>query len=170
LPPLEGKPIRVTFRPHLTNSRGKLESASGRGFEVHAGSFLPHRRVVLDAALLTDARELRRILAHEIFHFVWFRLGNPLRWSYEDLLKAEMEGHARGELGWSGESRKNALSPPDRADRTRAWRLYACESFCDTGAFLALEGRHPEFTLAARLQKTRKEWFFRNVLDDRMSI
>jgi hypothetical protein len=160
----------VRFRPRLTNYRGKLESATGRGFEVHAASFLPKRRVVLDTALLNNTRELRRILAHEIFHFVWVRLGNPLRWSYEDLLADESKCHGRGELGWSAECRKHVLTPKDLGARTRAWRLYVCESFCDTGAFLALGGRHPEFTLAARHQKRRKEWFFRNVLDKRMSI
>ncbi len=55
-------------------------------------------------------RELARILVHELFHFAWVRLGNPARRSYEALVREEWKRRARGELGWSAESRKRALS------------------------------------------------------------
>jgi hypothetical protein len=91
-----------------------------------------------------------------VLHFVWVRLGNPARRSYEDLLAVE---RSRGELGWSAEMRRRALAPPDARARTRRWREYACESFCDTGAwFLTGRARHQEFTLAARARQRRRRW------------
>jgi hypothetical protein len=127
---------------------------------VHAASFLRGRCVVLDSALLRRPRELRRILIHELFHFVWLRAGNRSRLEYERLVRHEHSSGARGELGWSAEWRKDALRALDRSTRTRRWREYVCESFCDTAAWLYSTGvRHPEFTLAARYRSRRREWF-----------
>jgi hypothetical protein len=115
---------------------------------------------VLDRELSDRPRELARILAHEFFHFVWVRLGNRRRRSFETLLREELKRSARGDLGWSAESRKRALKPSPAASHARAWREYVCESFCDTGAWV-FSGvrRHPEYTLAARHRKRRAEWF-----------
>ena len=42
----------------------------------------------------------------------------------------------------------------------RRWSEYACESFCDTAAWLyAGAGEHAEFTLAARWSEARRAWF-----------
>lgn len=151
--------MRLRFAPGLRAVRGKLLSNAARGAEVHAGSFLRRRRITLDSALLAHPRELRRIFWHEVFHFVWLRAGNPLRRSWEALLEGET---ARGELGWSAENRKRRLRPRDRARRTRAWREYACESFCDTAAwFLFGRSSHEEFTLAQRFRAARRRWFAR---------
>jgi hypothetical protein len=88
------------------------------------------------------------------------RAGNPLRRSWERHLKTELAAHARGELGWSAEWRKDDLKPADIRLRSRQWRLYCCESFCDTGAWLySGVARHPEFTLAARSRARRRDWF-----------
>ena len=77
--------------PALKARRGKLLSGkTERGREVHAGSFLRRRRIVLDAALKAKPRELARILTHELFHFAWLRLGNPKRREFEDLLRGEI--------------------------------------------------------------------------------
>jgi hypothetical protein len=87
-------------------------------------------------------------------------LGNPARLSYENLVCAEIAVRARGELGWSAEWRKDALNAPDIAGRTRRWREYCCESFCDTAAWLYCgAARHPEFTLGARWRNRRRSWF-----------
>src|SRR5438477_4297266 len=103
-PQVCGLPIEITFLPSLRAHRGKLLSGkAGRGTEVHAGSFLRQRRIVLDAALRSRPGELRRILTHELFHFVWLRLGNPRRRSYEELVARELTGRVKGELGWSAE-------------------------------------------------------------------
>ena len=127
---------------------------------VHAATFLRQRRIVLDSALTSNRRELERILAHEICHFVWLRLGNTRRRSYETLVASELRRRVRGELGWSAESRKERLSPRDRLDHTRRWREYCCESFCDTGAWvLAARGRHAEFTLPLHERARRRAWF-----------
>jgi hypothetical protein len=101
-----------------------------------------------------------RIFVHELFHFVWLRKGNPARRSFEDLLKAECLAGVPGELGWSAEWRKLALHPRDIEIRTRRWREYCCESFCDSAAWL-YSGvlRHEEFTLPARPRKLRRAWF-----------
>jgi hypothetical protein len=146
LPPLEGRPIRVETSPGLRDRRGP----------VHAGSFLRERRI----ALACSRAEFPRIFVHELFHFVWLRAGNPLRLSYEHLLRGEQSARARGELGWSAEWRRQALAPADSLRPTRRWREYCCESFCDTAAWLYSGVRHhPEFTLARRFYTRRRDWF-----------
>ena len=161
----------MRFRPALSAWRGRLLSGKPRGTSVHAASFLRRRSIVLDAELLEHPGELARIFVHELFHLAWLRLGNPRRRSYEDLIAAEVRRHARGELGWSAERRKLSLAPADAGSRSRRWRDYVCESFCDTAAWLyAGVGRHPEFTLATSLRKRRRRWF-RNVwASSRISI
>jgi hypothetical protein len=138
-------------------------SGGALGHEVHAGSFLRRREIVLDAALFSRPGELARILVHELFHFAWLRAGNPARRSWETLLAAEVRQRARGELGWSAESLKMALAPGDMPHRTRRWREYACESFADTAAWIyAGLRRHDEFTLAPRFGARRRAWFREN--------
>lgn len=138
---------------------------------MHAGAFLRERRIAFDAALAADPREFARIFVHELFHFVWLRLGNPRRLGYEGLLRQEMRDGARGELGWSAEWRKRALAPQDAARRTRRWREYVCESFCDTAAwiFSGVE-EHAEYTLALRFRRRRRHWFAKSDVTKRISI
>ena len=120
---------------------------------------------MLDSEVLARRGEFERILVHELFHFAWVRLPNQIRWDWERLLANEFAAHARGELGWSSERRKNKLSVADSKRRGIAWRLYACESFCDTAAwqFAGLR-RHEEFTLAARFRRQRRNWFGKNIV------
>jgi hypothetical protein len=159
LPAFEGKPVRVVLRPALFAHRGTLLSGLDRGTPVHAGSFLRRREIVLDRSLRDEPSELARILVHEIFHFVWLRMGNQVRRSFEAQLDAEVQRNARGELGWSADLRKQALSPGDVRARNRRWREYACESFCDSAAWLHTGARdHEEFTLARRFRQARREW------------
>src|SRR6202171_1858472 len=90
-PVAHGAPIEIAFLPNLKAAAGKLVSRDGgRGREVHAGSFLRERRIVLDSALRNHPRELKRILTHELFHFAWLRLGNPKRREWEELLRREI--------------------------------------------------------------------------------
>lgn len=160
LPALEGRRIAVEFRQELTAHRGKLLSGRERGLPVHGGSFPRQRRIVLDAALLHRPGELSRILVHELFHFVWLRLGNRVRRSFEALLVSEWERGARGELGWSSQRRKDALDLAGARERTRKWREYIAESFADTAAFLYSScRRHEEYTLAPRFRARRRDWF-----------
>lgn len=147
--------MRVIPDPHALN--GRLLSGGIRGQEVHAGSRIPAREMVLDVALVERPREFARIFLHELFHFVWVRLGNQRRFAYEQLLVRERAG---GELGWSAEMRKVSLSPTDMEARTARWREYACESFCDTGAwFCSRIATHPEFTLPEAARRARRRWF-----------
>lgn len=169
LPPLQGLSVRIRFLPALTIRGGKLYSRHSRGQPVYAGSYIRRREVILDCELRSRPNELARILTHELFHFAWVRLGNPARRSYESLLRREIKSHARGELGWSAESRKGAFSYPTHhlpAPASLPWREYICESFCDTAAWLySGVHRHNEFTLSARYKKLRAQWFretFRN--------
>ncbi len=149
--------VKVRFRAKLTAHRGKLLSRRGLGTRVHAGAFLRRKLIILDRDLKSDPGELRRILVHELAHFLWWRLGNPSRHSYERILNGEMELGIEGELGWSAEWRKRDLTRRDREGRTRRWREYCCESFCDTAAWLySGSGKHREFTLPARFRKLRK--------------
>lgn len=137
------------------------------GEEVHAAAFLQQRELLLESALLDDARELLRIFAHEIFHFVWRRLDNATRLTWERLLRAEMRRGVRGELGWSAEMRKVKLT----GHTGRAWKDYVCESFCDTAAWYFSGGRpHDEFTLASAAKRLRKGWFDKLVAQRRLPI
>lgn len=157
---LTGLPIHISARPDLRCSRGKI--VSGRGTPVHAATFIRQRLIVLDADLLNSDAELRRIFLHELFHFVWVRLGNPVRRSFEQLLSEQRD--ARGELGWSAEYRKLELRTHDVRRRSRRWREYCCEAFCDTAAYLyARSKNHDEFTLPQRHRQKRIAWFGNNL-------
>ena len=170
--PLVGRPITVRFCAGLRAHRGKLLDASDlRGIEVHAASFVRRREIVFDSALKEDFREYARVFVHELFHFTWVKLGNGLRRDFENVLEAEMRGGACGELGWSAEMRKVKLVRADWARRTRAWREYACESFCETGAWL-YSGvvRHREFTLEGQFRRARRQWFERSGFRGRIPV
>jgi hypothetical protein len=157
LPAMNGAPIRLTKAAGLRDARGP----------VHAGSFLRERRIAFDC---TQA-EFPRILVHELFHFVWLRLGNPARHSWETVVSAEFRSNSRGELGWSAQWRRDAQNESDVVRRSRAWRLYCCESFCDTAAWLYCGlGSHPEFTLAANFRRIRRKWFLATIETRQLSI
>jgi hypothetical protein len=103
---------------------------------------------------------LRLIVVHEIFHFVWTRLSNAVRKEFADLLLHELEHGARGELGESASVKKTLLAGPRECYKTRLWRDYVSESFCDTAAWLyAGVKRHESFTLKNRWRKRREAWF-----------
>jgi hypothetical protein len=157
LPPLVGGPIRIENSIGLRDSRGP----------VHAGSFLRDRLIKVDCL----RSEFPRVFVHELFHFAWQRLGNPRRISYEQLLASECEARAHGELGWSAEWRRRALLPDDLQLRSRRWREYCCESFCDSAAWLysGVIG-HNEFTLPARFRARRRAWFRKAIETGRLSI
>jgi hypothetical protein len=127
---------------------------------IHAASDIRGRRILLDRSLLEDGDDLRRIFIHELFHFVWVRLSNRTRKNFEGLLQHELGSRARGELGWSAEMRKAKLSADDPLRRSRKWREYVCESFCDTaGWWFGRLQSHPEFTLAQRFRNRRAAWY-----------
>ena len=143
---MAGSPIRLGCARGLRDRRGP----------VHGGSFLRERRILFDCT----RAEFPRIFVHEVFHFVWLRLGNPARLSFESVIALEIENGARGELGWPAESRKIKLTRVDLRDRTRRWREYCCEAFCDTAAWLYSGiAKHPEFTLGTSWRRMRREWF-----------
>ncbi len=152
-------PFTVSFVPALRSSQRTLYSGGRVGLEVHAASSIPQRRIWFERALLSNPAELRRIVTHELFHFAWIRLGNGRRREWETLLAAEHTAGGRGELGWSAEWRKRGLQPADVSERTRQWREYACESFCDSAAWLLTGARpHDEVTLAPRHARHRAAW------------
>jgi hypothetical protein len=157
---LKGPPIRISSRHDLRCSQGRI--CSDHGNPVHAATFIRQRRIVLDAELFRSDTELRRILIHELFHFVWVRLGNTLRRSFEELLRSQ--GRAPGELGWSSEYRKKELTRRDIRERSRKWREYCCEAFCDTAAYLYARSKvHDEYTLARSQRRKRIDWFGKNL-------
>jgi len=143
-----GRPIRIRYRGNLVDSAGN---------EAHAETNIRTRVIVLDSELKRNQREQERILLHERFHFVWVRLGNPKRREWEALLRAEMESGARGEAGWSAEWRKKKLTAEDVAQRSRRWREYCCESFCDTAALFA-GAKSKENTLGRKRFEARFGW------------
>lgn len=120
-----------------------------------------------------------------MFHFVWVRLGNRKRRSWEGVLAGELLSKTApsqsrhgvraitppGELGWSAEWRKNKLKGFDIERRTPAWRRYVCESFCDTAAWLYADlPRHNEYTLPTRARAKRKSWFREYIESNPVSI
>ena len=156
-PQLCGRPIRVEVRRTL-------------GSHLAATS-IPSRLILLDAAVFRRRGEFERILLHELFHFAWVRLSNQQRRAWEDVLMHERAVGAAGELGWSAEWRKDTLRPEDIRRRTPRWRRYACESFCDTAAWLfAGLLTHDEFTLAAPARRLRRQWFTGTVADRRDTL
>jgi hypothetical protein len=160
LPELSGAPIAVEYLAEPHAWRGQLRSGPGPGEEVHAGSFIRRRTIVLDTALRSRPSEHRRILTHELFHFVWVRLGQPDRAVWARLLAAELAARARGDLGWSAELAKGRLHHADQASMHMRWRRYISEAFCDTAAWLFAGLRsHDEFTLARRHRDARRAWF-----------
>ena len=171
MPQLRGRRIHVKYRPGLTSWRGKLLSNSAKGDRVYAGAFLQKRRIVLEEQMLRTPHVLERIFIHEVFHFAWSRLGNPLRQSFERLMLAEIESGARGDLGWSAESLKIKLTATDRQLRTRKWKYYLCEAFCDTaGWFFGSARRYSEMTLERPEREARRRWFREHVEKRCLSI
>lgn len=145
-PQLAGRPIRVEVRGSL-------------GSHLAAAS-LRRRLILLDTQVFARRGDFERILIHELFHFAWVRLSNQQRRAWEDVLLHEWATEVAGELGWSAEWRKDTLRPKDIRGRTPRWRRYACESFCDTAAWLfAGLPRHEEYTLASPLRRLRRRWF-----------
>jgi hypothetical protein len=134
-----------------------LETGPGTGAEVHAASFLRARVVVLDTALADAPGELARVVAHELFHFVWLRLGNGKRRAWGELLLGD---RGAGEMGWSAEWRRRGLRPEDGRLGTRRWREYASESFCDTGAWVATGERGDQDRELGGRWVRRRERFF----------
>ena len=119
---------------------------------VHAASFIRRREIVLETELLRKP-DLPLIFVHELFHFVWVRLGNAKRSSYAALLAKERMAHARGELGESSLVRKQIA--PETRD-------YVCESFCDTAAWRYVP--HNNVSLAESWQRHRQAWFEANLV------
>ncbi len=162
IPPVTGRPVRVEFERALLDTTGAA---------AHAATFLSERRMVFEEALMADADDFARVFTHELFHFAWLRLGNGKRRAYERVVGQEIRERVRGELGWSAEWRKKGLTERDRAARTRRWREYCCESFCDTAAWrYAGVKRHKEFTLLAAARVKRAGWFADAGLDARVAI
>ena len=152
---LSGHPIEVRYRDSLADTSGN---------PADAATFIRQRLIVLDLELQRNPKEHARILVHELFHFVWVRLGNQKRRAWEELLQSEWNQDARGEAGWSAEWRKRKLLPIDAERRTRKWREYCCESFCDTAACLET-GTRAEVTLAARRLAVRQDWLAEQLPD-----
>jgi hypothetical protein len=143
--------VEVRYSANLRDTAGNAADAA---------TYIRERVIVLDRELAGD--DHRRVLCHELFHFVWVRLGNPRRLAWETLLAEEWNARARGETGWSAEWRKKKLSASDVADRTRKWREYCCESFCDTAAWL-FASNESELTLSRKWRVGRKTWFARHI-------
>ena len=148
-----GQPIEIRYRGGLRDTAGN---------EAHAATYIRQRLIVLQDELRHDRAEHSRILAHELFHFAWVRLGNTSRLNWEDLLTRECRIRVRGEAGWSAEWRKLRLSADAIANRTRAWREYCCEAFCDTGGLIHT-GVDTECTLAKNHLRRRLAWFHGNL-------
>jgi hypothetical protein len=153
----DGHPVGIRYRGNLRDTAGN---------PAHGATSISQRFIVLDPSLKKSPREHRRILLHEYFHFAWVRLGNRRRLAWEAHLESEWYSGGRGEAGWSAEWRKQKLSLEDVAQRSRRWREYCCESFCDTAAWIT-GGVDSEVTLAPTRRRARLVWFranFRNYL------
>ena len=150
LPKLTGPPVEVRIRPSLGSHL--------------AATNIRKRLILLDSQVLARRGDFERILVHELFHFAWVRLSNSARRDWESLLARELARGARGELGWSAERRKRKLTNAEVRRRDKTWRLYACESFCDTAAwrFAGLVW-HEEFSLGIAHRRAREGWFEKHI-------
>lgn len=172
-------PLKIAVAERLRVHRSQLfvnqNSASGRshsGGHTHAASFIPQRYIIFRRELFRRRVELGRIAYHEFCHFVWPGLGNSKRRLFASLLEQEFREGLAGELGHSSAARKEKLREPRRAGLAaspRAWRDYACESFCDTGSFVLLgkerRARHSEYSLNAAACKRRSRFWSALVLE-----
>ena len=157
--------MRIRFRPSLRVAGGQIVRKGGT--EVHAAALLRQREVIFDSSLLSHAPELIRIFAHEVFHFVWTRIGNATRKSWEQLILSESRLRVKGELGWSAQLYKDRARTPTG----RRWRDYLCESFCDTAAwYFSGQHTHEEFTLPAWARMRRKRWFRAMITSRRLPL
>lgn len=161
LPILAGSPIRVITRAKLIAHRGRLVSPrSASGSAVYAASFVRKRKIILESALLPHPEALRFILVHELFHFVWPRLGNGSRKSFEAVLLEERRCRAGGELGESSGVKKEAWRRGSGAGKRRLWRDYVCECFCDTAAWLYTNPQGSKTVSLRKCWRDRREaWF-----------
>jgi hypothetical protein len=118
---MTGGAIRVCFQPRLSVCSGKLVTAEhGVGTAVYAACFIRKREIMLESALVRRPAMFRLILIHELFHFVWTRLGNGMRREFADLAAGEYKQHARGELGESADVQKALLKRSDVVTASRA--------------------------------------------------
>ncbi|HYO82281.1 MAG TPA: hypothetical protein VES20_12830 [Bryobacteraceae bacterium] len=171
MPELRGHTIRVRYRPRLTAWRGQLLSKSHKGDAVYAGCFLRKRQITLDASMLRTPRVLERIFIHEVFHFVWSKLDQATRRSWDALIRAEVKSSVRGELAWSAESMKNRVTAADMQQRSRRWKDYLCESFCDTAAwYFGTVRRYAENTLDRDTRDQRRAWVLANLAERSLPV
>lgn len=127
---------------------------------MYAASFLRQRKIILERALLRNRGTFRLILIHELFHFVWPRLGNGSRKSFEAVLLEESRRGARGDLGESSGVTKELLPRSSANEKPGPWRDYVCECFCDTAAWFYTRREADDlFSLAKRWKDRRKAWF-----------
>lgn len=146
LSPSSNKPIRLVWNDGLRD----------HGHQAIGGAAIRRREIHLHPRLRHRPEERSRILTHELFHFAWARLGNPRRAGWKYVLECELEARARGELGWSSQWRKYELP--------KAFPDYACEAFCDTGAWLfSACPDHEEYTLSGRWRARRRAWFLEHL-------
>jgi hypothetical protein len=136
--------LDIRFASHLRAHRGKLEFGPGPGDEVFAASFLTRREIVFDESLLHHAPEFLNIFAHEIYHFVWRKLANEDRISWDALLQMEKRPlHC-------GLSSRVAFERHRERPSSKKWKHYLCEAFCDSAAALT--------TPQAKLPPKRRAW------------
>ena len=160
LPELDGRPIDVRYEDGLVDTAGH---------PAQAATWIRRRVILLDKELKATGPEKARVMVHELFHFVWVRLGNPKRKAWETLLRVEWDAKAKGETGWSAEWRKRELEQLDVEMRTSQWREYCCEAFCDT-ASLIFGGGDDENNLGLRWQKGRRKWFEANIENRKLAL
>jgi hypothetical protein len=85
---------------------------------------------------------------------------------------SEWNSGGRGEAGWSAEWRKQKLSDADVSGRSRRWREYCCESFCDSAAWImgGIDSKASEVTLGQARRRARLTWFSAYFPDHRFPI
>lgn len=149
---------RGTLPPQLRNGDRSTQAVS----------YVRERVIVLRQRLFRQRWLGQRLFYHELCHFLWPRLGVRARKRFVQHLRRARG--LRGELGYSAQYRKSRLPRPGQPGQA-AWREYACESFCDTGAYALARaaGSRPalcgvEFTLGARRRPARLAAWWRTLV------
>ena len=155
---LTGAPVRVDLVRGLRDRRGP----------VHAGSFpprTPHRARLHARRVSADLRPRGGAL----------HLAAPGQPGALALRRRGARRNRRaapaGNWGGARSGGRTRCARTTSAARTRRWREYCCESFCDTAAWLysGLE-RHEEFTLARTLAQRGAAWFAESLDNRTLSI
>ena len=140
--PLTGRPIEIRYQANLLDTAGNA---------AHAATFIRDRLIVLDEDLQKDSRGARCAFC-SMNCCTSSGCGRETGAASHGKTSCAKNGKRAFAANADGRpsGARMQLRAVDVRVRTRAWREYCCESFCDTGAWFC-GGGEKEVTLAPAL-------------------